>query len=454
MEAIWTNVKAAIKKNIPGHTYRMWIEPIRCQMEDTDTLILSCPNRFSQKRVQTCYQSLIKSELDRITGKDYTIRFNIYDTHGNRSREEAERPPERPSEIQQLVLPDLNIRLDCGRFLRRGYTFDNFIVGGNNDFAYSAALSFASQQRWNNHALFLLSETGLGKSHLSQAIGHHILSQKPSAQVYYVTAEDFTNEMIKSLKNNSIDRFKEKYRNQCDVLLLEDVQFLTGKEKTQAELAMTLDYLFEADKKIIFSSSYLPGDIPKMSEQLVSRLSSGVISRIEVPDFKTRVKILRDKSVKEKCSLPGDIIDYLASELNDNVRQLESGLIGVVTKSSLMGMPIDLELAESVVSNIARRNKTITIDIIKKIVSREYNITVEEMVSKSRKKMIVKPRQVAIYLSRKYTDQPLKVIGKSFNRYHATALHSIGVVEKQFQKEGNFRRQMEYFYKKLESGKF
>jgi chromosomal replication initiator protein len=454
MEAIWTNVKAAIKKIMPGHSYRMWIEPIRCQVENTDTFILSCPNRFSRKKVQTCYGSLIKSELDRITGKDYTIRFNTRNAPQHRNRDEAEKQPECSSETRQLVLPNLNIRLDCGRFLRRGYTFDNFIVGGNNDFAYSAALSFASQQRWNNHALFLLSETGLGKSHLSQAIGHHILSQKPTAQVYYVTAEDFTNEMIKSLKNNSIDRFKEKYRTQCDALLLEDVQFLTGKEKTQAELAMTLDYLFEADKKIIFSSSYLPGDIPKMSEQLVSRLSSGVISRIEVPDFKTRVKILRNKSIKENYPLPDDIIDYLASELNDNVRQLESGLIGVVTKSSLMGMPIDLELAESVVENIARKDKTITIDIIKKIVSKEYRITIDEMVSKSRKKAIVKPRQVAIYLSRKYTDQPLKVIGKSFNRYHATALHSIGVVEKQFQKEGNFRRQMEYFYKKLESGKF
>jgi chromosomal replication initiator protein len=454
MEAIWTNVKAAIKKIMPGHSYRMWIEPIRCQVENTDTFILSCPNRFSRKKVQTCYGSLIKSELDRITGKDYTIRFNTRNAPQHRNRDEAEKQPECSSETRQLVLPNLNIRLDCGRFLRRGYTFDNFIVGGNNDFAYSAALSFASQQRWNNHALFLLSETGLGKSHLSQAIGHHILSQKPTAQVYYVTAEDFTNEMIKSLKNNSIDRFKEKYRTQCDALLLEDVQFLTGKEKTQAELAMTLDYLFEADKKIIFSSSYLPGDIPKMSDQLVSRLSSGVISRIEVPDFKTRVKILRNKSIKENYPLPDDIIDYLASELNDNVRQLESGLIGVVTKSSLMGMPIDLELAESVVENIARKDKTITIDIIKKIVSKEYRITIDEMVSKSRKKAIVKPRQVAIYLSRKYTDQPLKVIGKSFNRYHATALHSIGVVEKQFQKEGNFRRQMEYFYKKLESGKF
>ncbi len=452
METIWTNVKAAIKKNIPGHSYRMWIEPIQCKKQDTDTLILSCPNSFSRKRVQTYYNSLIQSEITQVAGKEYTIRFDTYTA--NEIQNEIEHPPERHPEVQQLVLPNLNLRLDCGRFLRRGYTFDNFVVGGNNDFAYSAALSFASQQRWNNHALFLLSETGLGKSHLSQAIGHHILSQKPSAQVYYVTAEDFTNEMISSLKSNSIDRFKQKYRNQCDVLLLEDVHFLTGKEKTQAELAMTLDYLYEADKKIIFSSSYLPKDIPKMNDQLVSRLSSGVISRIEVPDFKTRFKILQDKAIKENYQLPRDIIEYLAGELNDNVRQLESGLIGVVTKASLMGMPINLELAESVVKNIAQKQKSITIDVIKKIVSKEYKITVDEMVSKSRRKAIVKPRQIAIYLSRKYTDQPLKVIGKNFNRYHATALHSIGVVEKQFQKEGTFKRQMEYFYKKLESGNF
>lgn len=452
MNKIWTETKAVIKQNIPGHSYRMWIEPIQCTISDAGTLILSCPNSFSKKRVQNFYSDLIASELFKIAGKECSFRFDVNAAH--HTRDEIEKKiPEKP-ESHQLVLPNINIRLDCGRVLRKGFTFDNFVVGGNNDFAYSAALSFASHQGWNQHALFLLAETGLGKSHLSQAIGHHILSRKPSAQVYYITAEDFTNEMIGSLKKNTIDRFKEKYRTKCDVLLLEDVQFLTGKEKTQAELAMTLDYLFEADKKIIFSSSYLPKDIPKMNDQLVSRLSSGIISRIEVPDFQTRVKILKDKSTKERYRLPMDIIDYLASELNENVRQLESGLVGVVTKSSLLGAPIDLELAESVVSNIVRKEKTITIDVIKHLVCKEFKITVEEMTSKSRKKAIVKPRQIAIFLARKYTDQPLKMIGRSFNRYHATALHSIGVVERQFKEEGTFRRQMEYFYRKLESGNF
>lgn len=447
MEAIWTEVKAAIKKNIPGHSYRMWIEPIKCRTGEDNALILTCPNAFSKKRVQTYYSSLIGSELSRIAGKACPFSLDIYEQQAV-----AEKKSES-SESHQLTLPNLNVHLDCGRMLRKGFTFDNFVVGGNNDFAYSAALALAARKSSNN-ALFLLSETGMGKSHLSQAIGHHILSERPSAQVYYITAEDFTNEMVRSFKNNSIEKFKDKYRTKCDVLLLEDVHFLTGKDRTQAELAMTLDYLFEADKKIIFSSSYLPADIPKMNEQLVSRLSSGLISNIDAPDFRTRVRILQNKSKANRHDIPGDIIEYLASELNDNVRQLESGLIGVAAKSSLLGMPMNLELAESIVKNIARKKKTITIDAIKNMVCQEFNITVSELVSPSRKKVIVKPRQMAIYLSRKYTDQPLKVIGKSFNRYHATAIHSIGAVERGLKEKGSFKKQMEYLFKKLESGNF
>ena len=207
------------------------------------------------------------------------------------------------------------------------------------------------------------------------------------------------------------------------MLLLEDIHFLDGKERTQAELALTLDCLLDADKKLIFTSCYLPADIPKMSDSLGSRLSCGLISNIEPPDFRTRVRILQKKAGHNGHHLPDDVTQFLAGELSVNVRQLESGLIGVTAKSALMGAPIDLNLAQSVVKNIAKQSKNITINVIKQLVCKHYSVSPKDLVSPSRKHSIVRPRQIAIYLSRRYTDSPLQVIGKSFNRYHATALH-------------------------------
>jgi chromosomal replication initiator protein len=280
------------------------------------------------------------------------------------------------------------------------------------------------------------------------------LSGFPSIRVYYITAEDFTNDMVHSLQNGSIDKFKIKYRNQCDVLLLEDVHHLTGKKRTQIELAFILDSLLEAGKKIFFTSCLRPGDIPKLNDKLQSHLLCSLISNIDPPDFKTRVRILHKKSEANGYCIPEEIIQYLAGELTDNVRQLEGGLYCVAAKSSLLGVPIDLSLAEGIVKDAVRQCKNITIDAIKKLVSKHFGISVEEIVSRSRKKSIVRPRQIAIYLSRMYMDSPLQTIGESFNRYHATALHSINAVEKEMRQKGALKEQVDFFQKKLDSGDF
>jgi len=257
--------------------------------------------------------------------------------------------------------------------------------------------------------------------------------------------------MIRAFRNDAIDKFKERYRNQCDVLILEDIHFLTGKDRTQVELAMALDYLLDAEKKIIFSSCHLPSDIPKMNDQLRSRLSCGLIPTIEPPDFRTRVKILQRKAAQSSQQVPLEILEYLAGELCQNVRQLESGLIGVTAKSSLLGEPISVDLAKSVVQNITRTQKAITIDRIKEVVCKHYNISVSDIVSKSRKQAIALPRHIAIYLSRKMTDQTLQAIGKSFNRYHATAYRSVGAVEKAMKSDTAVRNQVKYLTDKLEN---
>ena len=379
-------------------------------------------------------------------GQDCQISFKISNKNGN--------PENKAHNHYQLPLPNENLRLQSGRLFRKEFTFDSFVVGGNNDFAYSASLALASRKDSQRNGLFLLSKTGMGKSHLSQAIGNHIVSINPTDRVYYITAEDFSNEMVQAFRHDAINKFKAKYRNQCDVLLLEDVHYLSGKERTQIELALTLDSLFESGKRIIFSSCYLPGDIPKLNDKLRSRLSCGLISTIDPPNFRTRVRILQKKARLNGYRFPENILDYLAGELTDDVRQLESGLNGVAAKSSLLGMPINLSLAESVVKNIVRQRKRITIEAIKKLVCKYYGVSIADVMSRSRKQTLVRPRQMAMYLARNYTDSPLQTIGKSFNRYHATALHSIKCIERGIKQNSAIKEQIGIFRQKLDSGQF
>ncbi len=460
MEAIWHEVKAVLKNHIPGHSFRMWVEPLElCKVENGE-VTLSCPNFFSRKRVLDNYASLIESEIKNASGRDVKLSLKVK-TKKQPEKKNAPCFPTAPiirktksSGSLQMDLPNFNVQPQAGRILRRDFTFDNFVVGDCNNYAYSAALSLATSKSSDQSSLFFRANTGLGKSHLSQAIGHKILSVCPNERVCYATAEDFTNEMIHAIKHASITKFKEKYRTRCDVLILEDIHFLTGKERTQVELAQALDYLLEANKKIIFSSCYLPVDIPKISEQLRSRINCGLISNIDPPGFRTRVQILRKKSMEKGLAIPDNVTQYLASELADDVRQLESGLIGVAAKSALLSTPINLNLAQSVVKNLARQKKSITIDVIKKLVCQNFKISVRDIVSRSRKQSIVRPRQIAIFLARRYTDQPLQSIGKSFNRQHATAIHAIGIIEREMKGSGPMKKQVDILCKKLDTGKF
>lgn len=448
MSQMWQTVKAVLAKKIPEHSFAMWIEPLTVHQSGKEQVQLACPNMFFRRRVLEHFGPMIQSELDHAAG--HTIHMDLV---VSQSKEE-DTACEAPQVPQQLPLPNMMVQPHYGRLLRQDFTFDQFVVGKNNDFAYSAAFALAAQNSCQQHALFLLSKTGMGKSHLSQAIGHHIIHKSPAERVYYMTAEDFTNEMVSSYKTNTIHRFKNKYHKNCDVLLLEDVHYLSGKERTQIELAHTLDSLFNENKKIIFSSCYRPAEIPKLSETLRSRLSSGLISNIDPPKFKTRIKILEHYAKQNSWCIPKDVISYLASELTHDVRQLKSGLVGVASKASLLGRKIDIGLAASVVKNMVQQSRDVTIGSIKKLICKYYNVTPKDLVSRSRKQAIVRPRQVAIYLSRRYTDQPLQAIGKSFNRYHATALHAIGTVEKGIREGGPLQGHVEYLSQKIESGDY
>ncbi len=457
----WEKIKASLREQIPSHSYGMWIEPLKPEGEKNGSFVLSCPNSIIKQKVSKSYAILIESEIHSLSGKEKELVIEVSKSDGNHKTDKSKRSEtafvknqKRVPGARQLHFSDISGDIQAKRIFQKDFTFDNFVVGMNNDFAYSASLSLASKKNTGQNALYLLSKTGLGKSHLSQAIGQQILVNYPKDRVFYITAEDFAGEMIHAFRHNSIEKFKKKYQSQCDVLLLEDVHSLTGKERTQLELALALDYLLEAKKKIIFTSCYLPSEIPKMSEQLRSRISCGLISNIEPPNFSTRVRILRQKSKRNGYRIPSDVTEYLAGELSDNVRQLESGLIGVAAKSSLLGVPIDLNLAESVVKNLAGRKKSVTVEAIKKLVCSDFSISMKDIVSRSRRQEVVRPRQVAIYLSRQYTDQPLQAIGKSFNRQHATAIHAINAIKKELKINGPVKRQVDILSKKLESGKF
>lgn len=449
MSQIWQAAKKVLAKKIPEHSFIMWIEPLRAEHSGKEHVRLACPNMFFRRRVLEHFGPILQSELNHAAGRP--IHMDLVVSQSSEEDSKCAAPQQVP---QQLPLPNMTVQPHYGRLLRKDFTFDQFVVGKNNDFAYSAALCVAARNNAQQHALFLLSKTGMGKSHLSQAIGNHIMCESPSERVYYMTAEDFTNEMVTCYKTNTINRFKHKYNKNCDVLLLEDVHYLSGKERTQIELAHTLDSLFNENKKIIFSSCYRPAEIPKLNETLRSRLSSGLISNIDPPKFKTRIKILEHYAKRNNWCIPKDVISYLASELTFDVRQLKSGMVGVASKASLLGCKIDLALAASVVKNMVKQSQNITIGSIKKLICKYYNVTPNDLVSRSRKQAIVRPRQVAIYLARRYTDQPLQVIGKSFNRYHATALHAIGKVEKGIREGGPLQGHIEYLSQKIESGDY
>lgn len=463
MESFWEEVKCQVKRTLPDHCYRMWIDPVRLVEYNDRHVKLSSPNTYFAKRLTDNYLPIIQEEFSKLGKKDIHIEFKVMTpkngtqlNSGNSTHQAGSYPavPLTGRSAGQMELPGLQMTFNSGRMFKKGYTFDEFVVGKNSDFAYSASLCLANGHINGSSILYLLAKTGLGKSHLSQAVGHHIMTNSRGKRVFYVTAEDFTNEMIFSLRNNSIGQFKEKYRKKCDVLILEDVHFLSGKTATQRELAITLDYLLEADKKIIFSGCELPDEIPKLDSQLKSRLSLSLVTEIDKPDYGTRVKILRKKSKLFGYQIPSIVTEYIAQELCDDVRQLESGLVGVAAKGQLMGRDIDIELAKSVIANIARTQKMITIDSIKKLVCKEFSISETEIVSASRKKRIVKPRQMAIYLSKKYTEHSIKKIGSSFNKYHATAIYAINAVEKELKQKSVLFEQIRYLSKKIEAGRF
>ena len=446
MQTIWEELKECVKSELPERHYDLWIDPLTLLEQKDDTFVLGCPNKFSRNWIIENYQTLLENNLKKIGHGRYDMSFKV------KTRKRINRPPAHIQDSKQLILPNMPSVVKRGKgWFNNEFTFDRFIVGGCNEFAFSASKAMALEKNWSNESLFMVANTGLGKSHLSQAIGQSILTGDSRVRVYYISAEDFVNEMIFALKNNRIDGFKDKYRQSCDVLLLEEIHFLSGKMKMQAELGYTLDALINNKKKIIFTSSLLPKDMPNMTRELSSRLTSGIIASINRPDYNTRVKILEKKASEQDLALSEDIIHLLAKHITRDVRQLESVLKCIKAKSELMKAEINIDLAKEVIRSYVSERQCVSSEDILKIVCQYFKVDPLILKSKSRKKIHSFPRSVYIYLCRNETDTSLEALGETINRKHSTIVYSSEVIERKMKSDRKVKNQIAFLTDKIKS---
>lgn len=444
MTTIWEEVKGRIKGALPNRTFSLWINPLTYLERNEDTLVLACPNKFSRNWITENYRRIIEEELDKMGSGVSKLALTV------KSPKKEALEPDVLQDSKQLILPNLPKPHGFRRkWLNQDFTFDRFVVGKCNEFAYSAAKALTDDENWSYQHLYMMANTGLGKSHLSQAIGHAILEHNPGLKVFYITAEDFVNQMIFALKNNKIEEFKNKFRRSCDVLLLEEIHFLSGKEKTQLELEYTLDALINDHKKIIFTSSLLPKDIPNLKKGLLSRLTSGIITNLNSPDYETRIKIIQKKATEQNLSLSDEIIDILARHLKRDIRQMESALRCLRAKSELLKANINPDLAKEVLRSHVSEQSVTTMSDIQALVCKYFKVDPLLLKSKSRKKIHSYPRNIYVYLCRQNTAMTVHDIGKTINRNHSTVLYAAEVIEHKIKTDVKVKNQIGFLARKL-----
>jgi chromosomal replication initiator protein len=420
MATIWNAVKKLLKDEMPSSTYHLWIEPLQAQNFSEGELVLACPNPFSLRWVQAHYLPLIRQALQNLGQMPPAVQLKLL--------EAPARPAASPA-IQPL-LPQVAARTARGT-LNQAFTFDNFVVGSSNRLAYQASQALARNDTFYNQLLFITSSPGLGKSHLSQAVGNFVNQTAAGGRVLYLTAENFANEMVGALQSHRMADFKERFRRDCDVLLLEEVQFLSGKEKIQAEVCYTLDTLLGHHKRLVFTSCYLPGEISHISRELRSRLTGGVITPIGPPDFPTRVSILANKAKSRGVQVSDKILEYMAEYITEDVRRLESALDCLVARSSLLNLPFNLPMAQEVLQDLQAVATRLSIPEIQKIVCDYYGVNLAELLGRSRQKRLVRARQLGFYFARLYTEKTMAELGRLFQRSHASVVYALQTLERE-----------------------
>ena len=412
---LWEKTLNIIKGELTEVSFNTWIKSISPISIDSNVLKLGVPNDFTRGILNSRYKDLIINAVKLITTKKYNIQFAILN-------EENEEPIEKKQiKRQGNLIVDEPVSV-----LNPKYTFNSFVIGNSNRFAHAASLAVAESPAKAYNPLFIYGGVGLGKTHLMHAIGHFILESNPTSKVVYVSSEKFTNELINSIKDDKNVEFRNKYRN-IDVLLIDDIQFIAGKERTQEEFFHTFNDLYELNKQIILSSDRPPKEIPTLEDRLRSRFEWGLIADIQAPDFETRMAILRKKADIENLDLPNDVLVYVATKIKSNIRELEGALIRIVAFASLTNKDITIELASEALKDIisSKQSRQVTIEIIQEVVSNYYSLSMEEFKSARRTRNVAFPRQIAMYLCRKLTDMSLPKIGEEFGgRDHTTVIHA------------------------------
>ncbi len=426
MEAqFWSQLEGILKERVGAASYNRWLAQIEPKKISAEKAILTCPNSFVLDWVKLHYYQSIVNAMKDLAGKELTVELAVAETSQNGNGNNVARVPAHV----QRPLPGTENYLQSLPYINQGYTFDNFVVGPSNHLAYASSLAIANSKNRQYNPFFLHSSEGLGKTHLSSAIGSRILSTTSNLKLFYTTAEWFTHEMIQALRKNYILEFKEKYRKHCDVLFIEDIQFLQKKEKTQEEIFYTLNTLIQMGKQVVLTANSNPREIKDLKSNLKSQMGSGLVIDIKQPDYETRRKIIIKKCAEEGVEIPQDVVDYIARSITRNIRDLNSAIIHVIATSSLLGENITMELAKESLKSFVQKVRVVTVDDINRFVAKHFKVTPEQMRSKSRNRAVTYPRQVSYFFCRKYTNSTLAEIGASLNRNHSSVVRALSNFE-------------------------
>lgn len=467
MAAVWEQVLKSMEKEIIKPIFDTWIKAtIPLSLTET-TLEIGTPSQFIKDWIETRYSGTIQNTVQQVLQKAVEIKFVNLDLDTERSQ--GDKPPaeseNRPFAEEQVVLSESGFSEDTQArrtgngteeflsSLNPKYTFETFVIGNSNRFAHAASLAVAEVPAKVYNPFFIYGGVGLGKTHLMHAIGHRIRQNHPHLKVLYISSEKFTNELINSIRDGNPESFRQKYRN-IDVLLVDDIQFLSKKEHTQEEFFHTFNTLHEANKQIIISSDRAPREIPTLEDRLRSRFEWGLITDIQPPDLETRIAILRKKAIIEGFTMPNDVMVFIASRIDNNIRELEGALIRVIAYASLTNQSIDMNLATEALKDIFpnSRPRQITMELIQQIVALYFKIKQEDLLAKKRTRNITYPRQIAMYLCREMTETSLPRIGEMFGgRDHTTVIHAHDKISRERNEDSKLNNILKEITKRIES---
>lgn len=442
-EDAWVQTLDTIKNKVGSQTYDLWFKPLKMLQFKDQQLILEVPNRFFKEWIEDHYQGLLTESVEGLLKEKVGIEFKILEAKTDVTIKKIE--TKRENRRARLA--------SRGIFLNPKYTFDNFVVGGSNQFARAAAMAVANSPGKEYNPLFIYGGVGLGKTHLMNAIGNLIIDKTYDIKLLYAPAEQFTNEFVYSMRNNRMDEFKSKYRT-LDIILIDDIQFIAGKSGTQEELFHTFNALYDLHKQIVFSSDRPPKDISPITERLRSRFGMGLIADVQLPDTETKLAILGKKSeIEGMPPLPPDVAMLLASKIKTNIRDLEACMIRLGAHSSLSGRPITVEMAKEVLKDLIHdEQRALSVESIQKTVCEYFGIKMQDIKARKRTRDIAFPRQVAMFLSKTLTDSSLSDIGKNFGgKDHSTVIHACKQVETRSKNDEDFKRRLDYLMTKIKS---